>query len=127
MFALGPVGSNPKRCRSAPAKLIALKLALAKVSYEADRPCMFDPTHPGPQADRLPHPMTMFGIPPAGQQAAGKNQTPRTWWPLPTLGGVPVASHQRNQRPSVQLSEKARAQVLNGLPSRWVGNGRPFA
>lgn len=31
------------------------------------------------------------------------------------------------QRASVQLSEKARAQVLNGLPSRWVGNGRPFA
>jgi hypothetical protein len=35
--------------------------------------------------------------------------------------------HRRCQRASVQLSEKARAQVLNGLPSRWVGNGRPFA
>ena len=31
------------------------------------------------------------------------------------------------QRTSVQLSENARAQVLNGLPSRSVGNGRPLA
>ena len=35
--------------------------------------------------------------------------------------------HRSCQRASVQLSENARAQVLNGLPSRWVGNGRPFA
>jgi hypothetical protein len=36
-------------------------------------------------------------------------------------------SHRSYQRASVQLSENARAQVLNGFPSRWVGNGRPFA
>jgi hypothetical protein len=39
----------------------------------------------------------------------------------------PFCVRSRGQRASVQLSEKARAQVLNGLPSRWAGNGRPFA
>ena len=33
----------------------------------------------------------------------------------------------RDYRASVQLSENARAQVLNGRPSRCVANGRPMA
>jgi hypothetical protein len=35
--------------------------------------------------------------------------------------------HLKYHRASVQLSENARAQVLNGLPSRWFGNARPLA
>ena len=35
--------------------------------------------------------------------------------------------HRADYRGSVQLSEKARAQLLNGRPSRCIGHGRPVA
>ncbi len=43
------------------------------------------------------------------------------------LGKLAGDGHRRRYRGSVQLSEKASAQVLNGRPSRSTGHGRPDA
>ncbi len=51
----------------------------------------------------------------------------RSRGPGQKLGEVAGNGHGWAQRGSVQLSEKARAQVLNGRPSRCTGQGRPAA